>query len=48
MKRLELFGLEGIAEIDSGDSIGALICDGCARQGIELIGQMMCWWWRRK
>lgn len=37
MKRLELFGLEGIAEIDSGASIGALICDGCARQGIELI-----------
>jgi len=37
MKRLELFGLEGIAEIDSGDSIGALICDGCARQGMELM-----------
>ena len=36
MKRLELFGLEGIAEIDTGDSIGALICDGCVRQGIEL------------
>ena len=37
MKRLELLGLEGIAEIDTGDAIGALICDGCARQGIELV-----------
>ena len=36
MKRLELFGLEGIAEVNAGDSIGALICDVCARQGIEL------------
>ena len=37
MRRLELFGLEGIAEVTVGDSIGALICDGCARQGIELM-----------
>ena len=37
MKRLELLGLEGIAEIDTGDAIGALICAGCARQGIELV-----------
>ena len=37
MKRLELFGLEGIAEVTTGDSIGALICNVCARQGIELM-----------
>ena len=36
MKRLELFGLEGIGEVHSGDSIGALICSASARQGIEL------------
>lgn len=37
MKRLELFGLEGIGEVNAGDSIGALICVACARQGIELV-----------
>lgn len=36
MKRLELFGLEGIGEVSAGDSIGALIGAACARQGIEL------------
>ena len=36
MKRLELFGLEGLGEIDRGDSLGALICSACARQGFEL------------
>ena len=37
MKRLELFGLEGIGEVNAGDSIGALICVACAQQGIELV-----------
>lgn len=37
MKRLELFGLEGISEVNAGDSIGALICVACAQQGIELV-----------
>jgi coenzyme F420-0:L-glutamate ligase/coenzyme F420-1:gamma-L-glutamate ligase len=37
MKRLELFGLEGIGEVNAGDSIGALICVACARQGIDLV-----------
>lgn len=36
MKRLELLGLEGIGEVASGDSIGALICAACARLEIEL------------
>lgn len=36
MKRLELLGLENIGEIRAGDSVGQLICDACARQGIEL------------
>jgi coenzyme F420-0:L-glutamate ligase/coenzyme F420-1:gamma-L-glutamate ligase len=37
MKRLELFGVEGIGEIHAGASLGQLICDGCSRQGIELV-----------
>jgi coenzyme F420-0:L-glutamate ligase/coenzyme F420-1:gamma-L-glutamate ligase len=36
MKRLELFGVEGLGEIALGDSLGALISFACARQGIEL------------
>lgn len=36
MKRLELIGVEGIGEIGAGDSIGALICDACARNGVSL------------
>jgi len=36
MKRLELLGVDGIGEIQRGDSIGALICSASARQGIEL------------
>jgi coenzyme F420-0:L-glutamate ligase/coenzyme F420-1:gamma-L-glutamate ligase len=35
MKRIELVGLEGIAEVRAGDSIGQLICDAGLRQGIE-------------
>jgi coenzyme F420-0:L-glutamate ligase/coenzyme F420-1:gamma-L-glutamate ligase len=37
MKQLELRGLEGIGEIKKGDAVGALICDACARQNIELL-----------
>ena len=37
MKRLELFGVEGIGEIHAGASLGQLICDGCLSQGNELI-----------
>ena len=36
MKRLELIGLEGLGEIRAGDSLGALICDACGRQRINL------------
>jgi coenzyme F420-0:L-glutamate ligase/coenzyme F420-1:gamma-L-glutamate ligase len=36
MTRLELFGLDGIGEVHLGDSIGAMICAACARQGFEL------------
>ena len=35
MKRLEFFGVEGIGEIHAGASLGQVICDACARQGIE-------------
>ena len=36
MKRLELIGVEGIGEIRTGDALGGLICDACARQGLTL------------
>jgi coenzyme F420-0:L-glutamate ligase/coenzyme F420-1:gamma-L-glutamate ligase len=36
MKRLELIGLEGLAEVQRGDSIGQLICDACLRQNFSL------------
>jgi coenzyme F420-0:L-glutamate ligase / coenzyme F420-1:gamma-L-glutamate ligase len=36
MKRLELIGLEGIGEVASGDSVGALISDACSRQKVGL------------
>jgi coenzyme F420-0:L-glutamate ligase / coenzyme F420-1:gamma-L-glutamate ligase len=36
MKRVELIGLEGIGEVRAGDDVGQLICDACARQGLEL------------
>jgi len=36
MKRLELFGVESIGEISAGASLGQLIVEAGARQGIEL------------
>jgi coenzyme F420-0:L-glutamate ligase/coenzyme F420-1:gamma-L-glutamate ligase len=36
MKRLELIGLQGVREVASEDSIGALIGDACALQRIDL------------
>lgn len=36
MKRLELIGLDGLGEVRTGDSIGDLICDICARQHVSL------------
>ena len=36
MKKLELIGLEGIAEVHGGDSVGELICDACERQQLAL------------
>jgi coenzyme F420-0:L-glutamate ligase/coenzyme F420-1:gamma-L-glutamate ligase len=36
MKRLELMGLEGLGNVQPGDSVGQLICDACLRQEIEL------------
>ena len=38
MKRLELFGVEGIGEIHAGASLGQMICDACSSQGIDLVG----------
>ena len=37
MKRLELFGVEGIGEIHAGASLGQMICDACSSQGIDLV-----------
>lgn len=36
MKRLELFGLESIGEVARGDSVGRLIGEACAREGVEI------------
>ena len=36
MKRLELIGLEGMAEVRAGDSVGRLICDACSAQNLQL------------
>lgn len=36
MKRIELFALEGLAEVRAGDGIGRLICEACARHEVEL------------
>ena len=37
MKRVELLGLEGIGEVSKGDSVGALICDACLKQNLNLL-----------
>lgn len=37
MKLLELWAVESIGEVNAGDSIGALICTACARQGFEIL-----------
>lgn len=37
MKRLELVGLEGIGEVQGGDSVGALICEACSQQNFGLL-----------
>ena len=37
MKRLELIGVEGLAEVHAGDCVGALIADACSRQGIGIM-----------
>jgi coenzyme F420-0:L-glutamate ligase/coenzyme F420-1:gamma-L-glutamate ligase len=37
MKRLELMGLDGIGEVNRGDSIGALICDACSKQNLSML-----------
>jgi coenzyme F420-0:L-glutamate ligase/coenzyme F420-1:gamma-L-glutamate ligase len=36
MKRLEVIGVDGVGEVRAGDSLGALICEACARQGVEI------------
>jgi coenzyme F420-0:L-glutamate ligase / coenzyme F420-1:gamma-L-glutamate ligase len=38
MKRLELFGLETIGEVARGDSVGRLIGEACAREGVQISG----------
>lgn len=39
MRRLEIAGLEGLGEVQRGDSIGALIVAACAKQGVVLADQ---------
>ena len=36
MKRIELFGLAGMAEVHAEDNVGQLICEACERQQFEL------------
>lgn len=36
MKRLELIGVEGMGEVEPGDSVGRLICEACARERIDI------------
>jgi coenzyme F420-0:L-glutamate ligase/coenzyme F420-1:gamma-L-glutamate ligase len=36
VKRIELFGLQGLAEVQAGDSVGQLICDACEQQQFVL------------
>lgn len=36
MKRLEIIGLEGIREVEPGDSVARLISEACAREAISL------------
>jgi coenzyme F420-0:L-glutamate ligase / coenzyme F420-1:gamma-L-glutamate ligase len=36
MKRIEIFGLDGIGEVGAGDSIGRLIVDACSRNNVVL------------
>ena len=36
MKRLEVIALEGVGEVAKGDSVGNLVCDACARLGLQL------------
>jgi coenzyme F420-0:L-glutamate ligase/coenzyme F420-1:gamma-L-glutamate ligase len=36
MKRIELIGLDGIAEVHAGDAVGQLICEACEYQQFEL------------
>jgi coenzyme F420-0:L-glutamate ligase/coenzyme F420-1:gamma-L-glutamate ligase len=37
MKRVELIGVQGIGEVTSGDCVGRLIAEACAREGIALL-----------
>jgi coenzyme F420-0:L-glutamate ligase/coenzyme F420-1:gamma-L-glutamate ligase len=37
MKRLELIGVESIGEVSHGASVGRLIGEACAREGIEIF-----------
>ena len=39
MKRLEILGLEGLGEVRQGDSIGSLIVEAWAKQGVTLSDQ---------
>jgi coenzyme F420-0:L-glutamate ligase/coenzyme F420-1:gamma-L-glutamate ligase len=36
MKRLELLGVEGLAEVKAGAALGQMICEACANQAITL------------
>lgn len=36
MRRLEIIGVEGLGEIESGDPLGRLVVEACARQGVTL------------
>lgn len=37
MRRLEFIGVEGLRQVRCGDSLGALICEACTHEGINLL-----------
>ena len=37
MRRLEIIGVEGLGEIESGDPLGRLVAEACARRGVALL-----------
>ncbi len=39
MRRIEVIGIEGLAEVRQGDSVAKIIIEGCSRLGLSLISE---------